>query len=55
LTPPVGLACFAIYGNLNDPRITLNDVFFGAAPFAATMLVVLLLVIAFPWLALALL
>ncbi len=54
LTPPVGLACFAIHGNLNDPRITLNDVFFGAAPFAATMLVVLLLVIAFPWLALAL-
>ncbi len=55
LTPPVGLACFAIYGNLNDPRITLTDVFKGAAPFAATMLVVLLLVIAFPWLALALL
>ncbi|MEQ8702006.1 MAG: TRAP transporter large permease subunit, partial [Bauldia litoralis] len=55
LTPPVGLACFAIYSNLNDPRITLTDVFKGAAPFAATMLVVLLLVIAFPWLALALL
>ncbi len=55
LTPPVGLACFAIYGNLNDPRISLNDVFKGAAPFAATMLIVLLLIIAFPWLALALL
>jgi len=55
LTPPVGLACFAIHSNLNDPRISLNDVFRGAAPFAATMLIVLLLIIAFPWLALGLL
>jgi len=55
LTPPVGLACFAIHSNLNDARISLNDVFRGAAPFAATMLIVLLLIIAFPWLALALL
>ena len=55
LTPPVGLACFAIHSNLNDPRITLSDVFHGAAPFAATMLVVLLLIVLFPWLALGLL
>lgn len=55
LTPPVGLACFAIYSNLNDSRITLNDVFRGAAPFALTMLIVLLLIIAFPWLAVGLL
>jgi C4-dicarboxylate transporter DctM subunit len=55
LTPPVGLACYAIHNILNDPRVTLNDVFRGAAPFAATMLIVLLLIIAFPWLALALL
>jgi C4-dicarboxylate transporter DctM subunit len=55
LTPPVGLACFAIHSNLNDRRISLNDVFWGAAPFAAVMVIVLLLVVAFPWLALALL
>lgn len=55
LTPPVGLACFAIHSNLNDSRISLNDVFRGAAPFAATMLLVLLLIIAFPWLAMGLL
>jgi C4-dicarboxylate transporter DctM subunit len=55
LTPPVGLACFAIHSNLNDSRISLNDVFRGAAPFAATMLIVLLLIIAFPWLAMGLL
>jgi C4-dicarboxylate transporter, DctM subunit len=55
LTPPVGLACFAIHSNLNDRRISLNDVFWGAAPFAGVMVIVLLLVVAFPWLALALL
>jgi C4-dicarboxylate transporter DctM subunit len=55
LTPPVGLACFAIHSNLNDDRISLSDVFRGAAPFAATMLLVLLLIIAFPWLAVGLL
>jgi len=55
LTPPVGLACFAIHSNLNDSRISLNDVFRGAAPFAVTMFFVLMLIIAFPWLALALL
>jgi tripartite ATP-independent transporter DctM subunit len=55
LTPPVGLACFAIHSNLNDRRISLNDVFWGSAPFAVVMVIVLLLVVAFPWLALALL
>lgn len=51
LTPPVGLACFAIHANLNDKRIALSDVFRGAAPFALVMFVVLLLIILFPWLA----
>jgi C4-dicarboxylate transporter DctM subunit len=55
LTPPVGLACFAIHSNLNDRRISLNDVFWGAAPFAVVMVIVLVLVVVFPWLALALL
>lgn len=48
LTPPLGLACFVIHNNLGDDRVKVEDVFWGAAPFAATMLVVLLLVIAFP-------
>lgn len=55
LTPPLGLACFAIHSNLNDRRVSLNDVFWGSAPFAVVMVIVLLLVVAFPWLALALL
>ena len=51
LTPPLGLACFVIHNNLADGRIGIDDVFWGAAPFALT---VLLLVVAFPELATAL-
>lgn len=55
LTPPLGVACFVIKANLDDDRITLNDIFAGAAPFAAIMVVLLALVIALPWLAIGLL
>lgn len=52
LTPPLGLAVFVIKTNLADPRITLNDIFIGATPFALTMVVVLAIVTIFPQLAL---
>lgn len=55
LTPPFGIACFTIKTNLGDSRITLGDIFIGAAPFVITMLVVLGIVIAVPWLSLGLL
>lgn len=48
LTPPLGLACFVIHSNLQDDRIRIEDVFWGAVPFAITMFLVLLLVIAVP-------
>ena len=51
LTPPLGLACFVIHSNLQDERIRIEDVFWGAVPFAITMLLVLLLIIAVPELA----
>jgi tripartite ATP-independent transporter DctM subunit len=54
LTPPLGIACFVIHNNLQDKRISIEDIFWGAAPFTATMLVVLLLVTAFPQIALVL-
>ena len=54
LTPPLGLACFVIHNNLQDRRIKVEDIFWGAAPFALTMLAVLILVTVFPWIALAL-
>ena len=48
LTPPLGLSVFVIKGALDDPTIPLGDVFKGAAPFAAIMVIVLLLIIAVP-------
>lgn len=55
LTPPLGISCFVIKATLNDPNITLKDVFIGALPFAFVMLAVLIVLINFPWLSLALL
>lgn len=51
LTPPFGISVFVIKSTLDDPDITLGDIFRGAAPFALMMLGVLLLVLAFPKLA----
>ena len=51
LTPPFGISVFVIKSALDDPAITLGDIFLGAAPFAALMLAVLALVLAFPVLA----
>lgn len=55
LTPPLGISCFVIKATLNDDRISLKDVFLGALPFAGVMLLVLILLIAFPSLSLAIL
>jgi C4-dicarboxylate transporter DctM subunit len=55
LTPPLGISCFVIKSTLSDPTISLGDIFAGAFPFAVIMLLVLVLLIAFPWLTLALL
>jgi len=54
LTPPFGISVFVIKSALDDPSITLGDIFLGAAPFAALMLVLLGLILAFPILATAL-
>jgi C4-dicarboxylate transporter, DctM subunit len=51
LTPPLGLACFVIHNNLQDDRIKIEDVFWGALPFAITMVIVLLIVVLVPDLA----
>jgi TRAP-type C4-dicarboxylate transport system permease large subunit len=48
LTPPLGMACFVIKSCLEDDRITLGDVFIGAAPFAVMMVFVLILLTAWP-------
>jgi len=48
LTPPLGIAVFTVKSTLDDPRITLNDVFIGALPFVLVMLVLLVLMLFFP-------
>jgi len=55
LTPPLGISCFVIKSTLANPDITLKDVFLGALPFAAVMLVVLIIIIAFPIISLGIL
>ena len=54
LTPPFGISCFVIKATIDDLSITLNDVFMGALPFAAVMLLVLVALIVFPQISLAL-
>lgn len=48
LTPPLGISCFVIKATLNKSDISLKDVFLGAFPFAVIMLLVLILLIAYP-------
>jgi len=55
LTPPLGISCFVIKSTLNNPDISLKDVFLGSFPFAFLMLLVLILLIQFPVLSTALL
>ncbi|MEO0999149.1 MAG: TRAP transporter large permease [Pseudomonadota bacterium] len=55
LTPPLGISCFVIKSTLDDPSISLKDVFLGALPFAFIMLLVLIVIIRYPWLSTALL
>ena len=55
LTPPMGLSVFVVKGALDDPAISLKDVFVGAAPFALMMLFALILIVLFPSISLGLL
>lgn len=48
LTPPFGLSVFVIKGTLEDPRITLGEIFRGAAPFALVMVFLLVVIAIFP-------
>jgi tripartite ATP-independent transporter DctM subunit len=48
LTPPFGVSVYTVKAALNDPRITIKDIFAGSMPFVAAMIVVLALLIAFP-------
>jgi TRAP-type mannitol/chloroaromatic compound transport system permease large subunit len=55
LTPPFGLSVYTIRSAIDDDTLKVGLIFRGALPFVATMLVMLLILIAFPpiatWLA----
>lgn len=55
LTPPMGLSVFVVKGSLDDPSISLNDVFAGSFPFAVIMLIALILIVIFPGIAVGIL
>jgi C4-dicarboxylate transporter DctM subunit len=55
LTPPFGLSCFVIKAAIDRTDVSLNDIFYGAFPFAAVMLLVLIVLIAFPQISLVIL
>jgi tripartite ATP-independent transporter DctM subunit len=52
LTPPFGISCYVVKATLDDARVTLNQVFAGAAPFVLVMALVLALLVYVPALSL---
>lgn len=55
LTPPFGLSVYTIKSAMDDPNLTVGDIFRGALPFVVTMILSLAILVAFPpistWLA----
>ena len=54
LTPPFGISVFTVKSAINDPKVSVESIFLGTLPFVIIMLLVLVLIIAFPVLTTAL-
>lgn len=52
LTPPVGLTCYVVKSTIDDPDVTLGDIFVGAFPFVIIMILVTILLVLVPELSL---
>lgn len=48
VTPPLGISAFVVKSTLNDPSISLSDIYVGSYPFLGVMLFALILIIVFP-------
>ena len=48
LTPPMGLSAYVVKASLDDDSISLADIFIGTLPFVVAMIVVTLVIVAFP-------
>jgi TRAP-type mannitol/chloroaromatic compound transport system permease large subunit len=48
LTPPFGLCVFTVKAAIPDPDVTLGDIFGGSIPYWLLLILVVILVAAFP-------
>ncbi|MGJ3261904.1 MAG: TRAP transporter large permease [Salinarimonas sp.] len=48
LTPPFGISVFTVHSTLNDPDVSIEQVFAATLPFVGVMLLVLIVVALFP-------
>jgi C4-dicarboxylate transporter DctM subunit len=48
LTPPFGISVFTVHNTLNDPDVSVEQIFAATLPFIAVMMIVLALVAVFP-------
>ncbi len=48
LTPPFGISVFTVHNTLNDPNVSVEQIFAATLPFIAVMLVVLVIVALVP-------
>ena len=48
LTPPLGLSAYVVKSSLNEPSISLADIFIGTLPFVLAMVLVVFLIVIFP-------
>ncbi len=48
LTPPFGISVFTVHSTLNDPEVSIEQVFSATLPFVGVMLLMLVLVALFP-------
>lgn len=53
LTPPFGISVFTVHNTLNDPDVSVEQVFGATLPFIGVMLAVLFIVALLPWTATA--
>ena len=51
LTPPLGLLIFAVKSSVPDPEVSLKDIFTGSIPYWIMIIIVAIIVIAFPGIA----
>jgi C4-dicarboxylate transporter DctM subunit len=48
LTPPFGISVFTVHNTLNDPDVSVEQIFAATMPFVGVMLIVLIIVAVFP-------